>query len=227
MIHVLNGVCIFFEKTGDGPPLILLHGNGESHRIFHKIIEPLARKYTVYAIDSRGHGKSTRVQSLHYEQMSEDVVALIREEGLTRPALFGFSDGGIIGLMIAIRHPELLSKLIVSGVNISPDGIKKRWLDLFRLLFRLTRSDKIKMMLTEPNISTEQLGEILCPVLILAGSKDLIREEHTRKIAGAIRGADLRILDGENHGSYVIHSSKLLSVIPTFLDDEIKAATET
>jgi len=215
IIHV-NNIDLYYEKTGQGPPLILLHGNGETHRIFRRAMGQFAASHTVYAIDSRGHGRSTRVKELHYADMAEDVAAFIAALGLEKPCLYGFSDGGIIGLLLAIKYPGLLSKLAASGANITPDGVLAGWQRAVRLGYFVTRNCKYKLMRDEPNITAQELARIETPTLVLAGEKDLIREAHTREFAAAIPGALLRILPGENHGSYVINSPKLYDVLGPF-----------
>ncbi|MCL1951586.1 MAG: alpha/beta hydrolase [Oscillospiraceae bacterium] len=217
-IHV-NSIDLYYEKAGQGPPLLLLHGNGESHAIFRRAVRQLAERYTVYALDSRGHGRSTRVKELHYADMAEDVAQFIAALGLERPILYGFSDGGIVGLLLAIGHPGLLSKLAVSGPSLNPDSTSSGWLRFFRLMYRLTRGAHWKLMLDEPDFTSEQLARIDVPTLVLAGERDMIAEAHTRAIAGAIPGARLRILPGENHMSYVIHSPKLYGVLAPFFEE--------
>jgi len=217
-IHV-NNIDLYYEKAGSGPPLILLHGNGESHRIFRKAMGRFAGKYTVYAIDSRGHGKSGQVKELHYADMADDVAAFITALGLGKPMLYGFSDGGIIGLLLAIKHPGLLSRLAVSGANVTPDGAGKGWIRALRVGYFLTRGSKYKLMLFEPNITGEELAGIVTPTLVLAGERDIIREAHTRAIAAAIPGARLQILPGEGHASYVINSLKLCDMIGPFFEE--------
>ena len=214
-----NNVDIYYEQAGQGPPLVLLHGNGESHKIFRKAMGRLAEKFTVYAMDSRGHGKSSKVKKLHYADMAEDVAAFIAAMGLEQPMLYGFSDGGIIGLLLAVRYPGLLSRLAASGANLDPGGLKKSFLRFLRLMRGLTRGDKWRLMLEEPDIAPEQLARIDVPVLVLAGEKDIIEETHTRAIAGAIPGARLYILPGENHGSYVLNPAKLCDIISPFFEE--------
>ena len=213
MIIFVNSIHLFYEKCGEGSPLILLHGNGESHRIFDRAIPILSRHFTVYALDTRGHGESDPVSEFHYSDMAEDVKCFIEALSLKKPILYGFSDGGIVGLLVASNYPGLLSKLIVSGANTVPEGLRCGWLRLFRLAYRITRDPKIGMMLTEPNISKEDLSRIEIPSVILAGSRDLIQEEHTRSIAEAIRNSSLFVLKGENHMSYVVHSEKIAKLI--------------
>lgn len=209
----VNSIHLFYEKYGEGSPLILLHGNGESHRIFDRAIPILSRRFTVYALDTRGHGESDPVREFHYSDMAEDVKCFIEALKLEKPVLYGFSDGGIVGLLVASTYPGLLSRLIVSGANTEPEGLRNGWFRLFRIAYRVTRDPKIGMMLSEPDISTEALSRIEIPCVILAGSRDLIKEEHTRYIAGAIRSSSLVLLKGENHMSYVVHSEKIAKLI--------------
>ena len=217
-IHVDN-INIFYEKAGQGPPLLLLHGNGESHKIFRGAMKRLGEKFTVYAIDSRGHGKSSRVKELHYADMAGDMAQFIEALGLERPMLYGFSDGGIIGLLLAIARPGLLSRMAVSGASLNPHSTSEGWLRFFRAAYMLTRGAKWKLMLEEPDFSREQLARVDVPTLVLAGEKDMIIEAHTRVIAGAIPGALLRILPGENHMSYVFNSEKLCDNIMPFFEE--------
>ncbi len=213
MLAAVNAIQIHYEKSGSGQPLILLHGNGESNRIFDKAIPILSQHFTVYALDTRGHGKSGKVDSYHYADMAEDVRCFIETLGLQKPILYGFSDGGIIGLMLAAQHPNLLSRLITSGVNIRPDGIRNGWLNLFKAAYALTKDPKIKMMLEEPDIPSETLQKITIPTIVLAGSRDMVKQAHTEQIAGSIKGSTLRILKGEGHTSYVIHKSRIAELI--------------
>lgn len=212
----VNKIDLYYEKTGTGPPLILLHGNGESHRLFRKAAPLFAGNYTVYAIDSRGHGKSTRVKPLHYADMAEDAARFIDKLDLEAPCLYGFSDGGIVGLLLAVAHPDMLSKLAVSGANLSPAGLTGGMLRTTRAMYALTRGARWKLMLDEPNIPERLLSHIDIPTLVLAGGRDIVREEHTRAIAGAIPGARLCILPGEDHGSYVENHQKLYGLLAPF-----------
>ena len=213
----VNNVELYYEKTGRGYPIVLLHGNGESHDIFDVLTKRLSQNYTVYALDSRDHGKSGKAKSLDYGDMMEDVAAFIKGLMIESPILYGFSDGGIIGILLAIKYPALISKLIISGANTRPDGIKKTIMLLMKITYFFTKSRKYKLMLTQPVIMDAELNNILSPTLVLAGSKDIIKYEHTKSIAENIQGSVLKIVDGENHSSYVIHSEKLYGIIEPFL----------
>lgn len=208
-----GSVTLHYEQAGAGSPLILLHGNGESSAIFDKALPLLAEKFTVYAIDSRGHGESSPVSEYHYADMAEDVAAFIRLLGLESPIVYGFSDGGIIALLLAIHHPELISRIIGSGVNVAPEGLKARWLWLMRLQHLLRPDPLLQLMLTEPHITDEELRLIRCPALITAGSRDMLRQRHMRHIADTIPGGRYLVLSGEEHGSYIVHSEKIAEII--------------
>lgn len=217
-VHV-NGVRIYYRVTGRGPAVILVHGNGENHTIFDETAALLSQNYTVYAMDSRGHGKSTAVEHISYQDMASDVVSLIEKLDLKRPAYCGFSDGGILGLLIAGQNLGLLSGMVLCGANAYPEGMKRRWLRLFSLISRFDKDPKLRMMLKEPQITEEELEKIDLPTLILAGEHDMISEDHTRYLASKIRGSRLVIVPGENHGSYIVHSRKLYHLIKDFLEE--------
>ena len=121
----VNGIELYYEKYGSGKPIILLHGNQETHEIFDKLIEKLKNNYQVFAIDSRCHGKSENTKVISYDLMCEDTIQFIKEMKIEKPILYGFSDGGIIGLLVAIKEPNLLSNLIISGANINPNAFTK------------------------------------------------------------------------------------------------------
>ena len=213
----VNGIELYYEKYGKGKPIILIHGNQESHEIFDKLIEKLKTNYEVFAIDSRCHGKSENPKEISYNLMCDDVIEFIKKLNIQKPILYGFSDGGIIGLLVAIKEPNLLSNLIISGANINPDVFTTFDLLLTKLFYFFTRSKYIKMMLNEPNIPIEDLQKIIILVYVLAGEKDVIKLEHTKLIANNIKNSTLEIIKNENHGSYIVHSEKLYEIIKKYI----------
>lgn len=213
MICHVNHTHLYYEKSGVGPPLILLHGNGETHHIFDQAVPLLAEHFTVYTPDSRGHGQSGSVLEYHYADLAEDIKCLIHALGLQRPSLYGFSDGGIVGLLLAAQYPHLLSQLIVSGANTAPNGLKAGLMMLYKCSNAVIKDPKTTLMLTEPNISVEMLLNISVPTTVLAGSRDVVKRSHTEHIASHIPNSTLRILQGEGHGSYILHSTKIASLI--------------
>ena len=213
----VNKVKLYYEEYGSGQPIILLHGNQETHEIFDKLINKLKDNYKVYAIDSRCHGKSENPKEISYNLMCDDVIDFIKKSNIEKPIIYGFSDGGIVGLLIAIKEPNLLSKLIVSGANITPDVFTFFDNMLTKLFYCFTRSKYIKMMLDEPNIPLEDLHKIIIPVHVLAGEKDVIKLEHTKLIADNIENSTIEIIPKEKHGSYIIHSDKIFEIIKKYI----------
>lgn len=213
----VNGVELYYEKYGTGKPIILIHGNQESHEIFDKLINKLKNNYEVFAIDSRCHGQSENSKEISYNLMSDDIIQFIKKLNINTPILYGFSDGGIVGLLVAIKEPNLLSNLIISGANINTNVFTAFDLILTKLFYFFTKSKYIKMMLDEPNIPIEDLQKIIIPVHVLAGEKDVIKLEHTQLIANNIKNSTLEIIKNENHGSYIIHSEKLYEIIKKYL----------
>lgn len=218
MFISVNGTNLYYEVHGNGTPIILVHGNSESHKIYDVLTEELKSNHQVYAVDSRNHGKSDKTNTISYDLMAEDFIQFIEKLNIENPILYGFSDGGIIGLLIAIKRPRLLSKLIISGANLNPDGISKSMTTIIKLGYFFSRSKNLKMMLNEPNISADDLEKIKIPTLILAGERDVIKEKHTKLIASSIANSTLIIVPNETHSSYIIHSKKLYDLIHEFLN---------
>lgn len=214
----VNGVKLYYEKTGSGRPLVMVHCNSMDHKIFRRAAQVLSKHFTVYLPDSRDHGKSQKVKELHYEDMAEDMLQFIQTLGLEKPVFYGFSDGGIIGLLLASRCPDLLSALIVSGASLRPDSTKDLPLRFFRLWSHVDRSDKMRIMLREPDITDDMLRAITVPTFVTAGERDVIKPEHTAHIAATVPGAQLKIFEKAGHTGYIMNSTKIadyiLSVIP-------------
>ncbi|HPR39862.1 MAG TPA: alpha/beta hydrolase [Oscillospiraceae bacterium] len=222
MFLSVNGVKLYYEVHGSGSPILLVHGNSESHAIFDKLIPALAKNHTVYCADSRGHGQSSAVSEYHYTDMAEDYIELIKTLGIEKPAFYGFSDGGILGLMIAMKEPDLLSSIVCSGPNLWPTAVKKSVLFVLRVICAIKKKPLFEMMLREPDIKPKELSAIACPALITAGTKDLILQDHIRLIADSIPDAELKIFPGETHESYVVHKDLLAPVIEDFIARRVK-----
>ena len=182
----VNGISLYYETVGSGRPLIMLHGNGEDHTIFDEAAEKLKDRFCVYLIDSRGQGKSSPVNEYHYVDMADDVVAFIKKLGLEDVALYGYSDGGIIGLLAAAECGGITG-LIVSGANLDPDGLKERYRLLFKTEYPFKKDPLIKLMLDEPDVPDGILKKITAKTLVTAGEDDLIKEEQTRHIAETVK----------------------------------------
>ena len=212
----VNNINLYYEVIGEGEPLIMVHGNGESHEIFLKAAEVLSKYFACYLIDSRGHGKSEPVKEFHYEDMAEDIYQFIQLLQLKNVTYYGFSDGGIIGIILASKYTNLLKRMIISGANTNPKTMKWYFIVYFSIINKLRKDPLIDLMITEPNITKEMLQTIVIPTLVLAGSKDCVKETDTRFIAESIPNATLKILDGEKHETYIVNSTKIAELI---LDD--------
>lgn len=206
MFIEVNGIKLHYEKYGSGQPIILSHCNSMSSRIFRVAVKKLKEKFTVYTVDSRDHGKSSKVKTLHYEDMAQDFYEFITKLEIEKPIFYGFSDGGIIGILLASQHPELLSKLVISGASLSPESTKERPMKFFKLWSHIDRSDKMQIMMREPNITDDILKAITVPTYVTCGTKDLIKQSHTDHIAKTIPNATLKIFEGKSHSNYINNS---------------------
>lgn len=209
----VNNIRLFYDKQGTGKPLILLHGNEENHFIFDHAVEKLKKYYTVYSIDSRGHGQSDKVKTYFYQDMCEDVKCFIEQLELKDVTIMGSSDGAIVALLLGINYPDYVNNLILAGVNITPDGVIDEVYQDMKKQYLKTKNPLIKLMLDQPNITTKQLHQVKANTLLLAGSDDLIKLSHLQKINRHIKDSKLMIIDGEDHTSYIIHNDKIANII--------------
>ena len=200
---------LFYTKTGSGPPLLLLHGNGEDGTYFVHQVEEFSRDFTVYAIDTRGHGQSPRVGApFTISQFADDLLAFMDRQGLPRADILGFSDGGNIALIFALRHPDRVRRLILNGANLDPKGVKPlvqlpivlgyHFASLSKSPKAKARAELLCLMVNEPHIDPAELGKLSMPVLVIAGTRDMIRENHTRLIANRIPNARLVLIPGDH-----------------------------
>ena len=206
----VNGVCLHYAAAGAGKPVVLVHGNGESHDLFDVEIGQLADAgYHVFAPDSRGHGANERLSEYHYADMAEDIYQFIRTLHLEKPLFYGHSDGGIIGLLLEIQHPGTLRAMAISGVNLSPKGLDPGFLKEYSERNKQYPDPLVTLMLTEPDIDPQLLESIRIPVLVTAGEYDLILPEETRRIVRHLPNAKLKVVEGEDHGSYIANSETM------------------
>lgn len=213
----INGIKLYYEIYGKGEPLVLIHGNGGSISEMDAQIAHFAKTHQVIAVDSRGHGHSEIGEGkLTYLRMADDYAKLFAHLKLKPAHVLGLSDGGIIGLLLGIHHADSVSKIAAMGANLGPgiDAVypwaPKGVREMMKIIQgKVDEGDtsqdwgkiqKIMSMLVEqPNISLEQLKTIKSPVLVLAGDRDIIREEHTVLIYQNIPSAHLCIFPGSTH----------------------------
>ena len=214
----VNGQRLLYAVRGpeDGFPVVLIHGNGGSHRSLLTQAKQLAKAgYRVYSPDSRGQGANPPLEEYHYADMTEDTFCFIKALGLEKPAVYGWSDGGIIALMLESGHPGTCGAVAVSGANLFPDcgeGFEE-----FKKWILEDGSPLAMMMLSEPDINPSSLSAIKCPTLVTVGEKDLISIEHTHLISDNIPGAELVVVPGGTHSSFIKRSPKMGRLLLDFL----------
>ena len=218
----VNDISMYYAIYGQGDPLIVLHGGLAHSDVWGNQLPELAKHFRVIVADSRGHGRSTRsAQPYSYGLMASDVIALMDYLKIDKAALLGWSDGGIIGLDIAMNHPERLTKLFAFGANYNPAGLKdisssatfnayieRCGQDYARLSPTPKEYDAFvqqisQMWATQPDYKPEQLAKITVPTMIADGEHDEgIKREHTEELAKLIPGAKLNILPGVSHFAF-------------------------
>ena len=212
----VNGVELFYAAEGCGKPVILLHGNGGSHNDLETTQRELAQSgYMVYALDSRGQGANPPLPEYHYTDMASDVYEFIQKEGLEKPAVFGFSDGGNVALQLEVMYPGTLGAIVTGGANIFVEGSLIPSFEK-ELLAEPSQEPLVIMLQTEPNMTVDEIRTISCPALIMSGENDLILADHTYLIGENIPNGKARIIMGEDHGSYICNSPKLTPLILDF-----------
>jgi pimeloyl-ACP methyl ester carboxylesterase len=228
-----SGVKIYYEIYGAGTPLILLHGNGGSIGSRAPFIDEFSKKYKVIAIDSRCHGKSDcPPQYLTYEQMSEDVYGLLKELKVDSAFVWGHSDGAILGLLLAIHHPEKVKKLLATGANLRPDtsALDPALLPLLDIMGSRSKNDsarskQFRLVVDQPHIPLTDLHKIKSSVLVMAGDRDAIRNKHTLEIFENIPNALLCILPGTTHFVYEDRKTWFTEILYDFFDNPPRLAT--
>ncbi|MDR2353980.1 MAG: alpha/beta hydrolase [Deltaproteobacteria bacterium] len=208
MFIKVNNVQIFYKKSGSGPPLLLLHGNGEDHHIFDKISLKLAATFTLYAIDSRNHGESERTNEFSYESMAEDIFHFIKDLNLGPSNILGFSDGAILALFLALKKAPL-RKMALLGVNLNPSDFTAEFHKFIQDTYEKNQDPLFKLMLTEPNIDPESLKHLEIPSLVVAGENDIFKPEVFTLVAEKLPQATLKIISGHTHESYIVDNDLL------------------
>lgn len=223
MYAAVNKINLYYQIQGSGlKTIILLHGNGEDHTIFDKLVPHLIRDYKVIQVDLRGHGKSDLTTYLDYNDMAQDIYELITTLHLKKPIILGFSDGAIISLILAINHPFLLKAIVACGPNINPNGIKMKPYLKMKMEYLISKEDNLRLMLEQPNLTSLQLKEIRVPTLIMGGANDLIKSEHLKMIANSIQNAKLIIYKDKDHFDYIVHSDYLYKDLDFFLRKDVE-----
>lgn len=207
----MTEIQLHYIEQGQGKPLIMLHGNGESCDYFEHQIPCFSKEYRVIALDTRGHGHSPRGEKpFTIKQFAEDLHDFMDEKGIQKAILLGFSDGGNIALTFALKYPERVEKMIVDGANLFPSGVRPKYQWPIEIGYRIAKlfakkSEKAKqnaemlgLMVNEPQIDPSELARLTMPVLVVAGTKDMIKESHTKLIYKSLPNAQLNIIEGDH-----------------------------
>ena len=207
----MSDIQLHYIEQGQGKPLILLHGNGENCAYFEHQIPCFAKDYRVIAIDTRGHGQSPRGEKpFTIVQFAEDLRDFMDQNAIGKAILLGFSDGGNIALTFALKYPERIDKMIVDGANLFPSGVKPLYQWPIEIGYRIAKlfakkseqakqnAEMLGLMVNEPHIEPSELARLTMPVLVVAGTKDMIKESHTRLIYKSLPNAKLEIIEGDH-----------------------------
>ena len=228
-----KGVKVYYEIYGEGKPLVILHGNGGSIRGRASFIAEFSKKYKVIGIDNRCHGKTDCPAGyLTYDQMAEDVNQLLAYLKIDSALVWGHSDGGVIGLILAINHPDKVKKLLASGANLRPDStaVDAGIFPLLDMIGKQAQGDSIhtkqyRLLVDQPHIPDSDLKKIKSDVLIMAGDRDVIRNEHTLEIFNNIPGALLCILPGTTHMVFQDRREWFTAILYDFFDNPPQRTT--
>lgn len=227
----IRGVKMYAEVYGEGQPLLIIHGNGGSINNFIYQIPYFSKNYKVIIADSRAQGKSKDDgDSLSYEMMADDYAALLDAMKIDSADVIGWSDGGINGLLLAMRHPEKVKKLAVTGANLVPDtsAVPQEIWDMVTPTYTMLRDKKIKtkeekdafklfrLLVENPHIPLSDLHTIKCPTLVIGGDHDVIKEEHTMLIYKNIPKAYLWILPASGHSTPIVYKDDFNEVVDRF-----------
>ncbi|MCR4751566.1 MAG: alpha/beta hydrolase [Eubacterium sp.] len=201
----------YYIESGQGDPIILLHGNGENSTYFRGQMDDFARTFHIYAIDTRGHGKTPRgSKPFTIRQFAEDLLGFMDAHQLKKAHLLGFSDGGNIAMVFAMQHPDRVDRLILNGANLDPDGVKRSTQIPIEIGYRIAKrfagkseaakrnTEMLGLMVNDPDIRPEELKAIRAKTLVIAGTRDMIRESHTRLIADSIPHSRLVFIKGDH-----------------------------
>lgn len=211
VIANVNGISLYYETSGNGAPMLLLHGNGEDHHIFDVLVKKLKSNFTIYAIDSRNHGQSERTNDYSYNTMAEDVSSFIEVMRLGRTNIIGFSDGAVIGLILAMKYRDLLRRIALLGVNLKPDDFTEESYQYVEGMYKETQDPLFKLMLEQPNIELDAVKSVCIPTLLIAAEKDIYKPETFVNLLEALPDATLKIMKNHEHDSYIVGQDILYS----------------
>jgi pimeloyl-ACP methyl ester carboxylesterase len=222
----VNGINMYYEIHGNGQPLVLIHGGGSTiYTTFGKILPELSKHNQVIAVELQAHGHtSDRNMPSTFEQDADDVAALLKQLHVAKASIFGFSNGGNTAMQVAIRHPEIVNKLIIAssfyrrdgmfpgfwdGMNHATiDNMPKQLRDAYLTinndsagLMTMFKRDAVRMQ-NFKDWNEADIKSIKAPTLVVAGANDVMTPEHTVALYRLFSNGQLAILPG-GHGDYL------------------------
>jgi pimeloyl-ACP methyl ester carboxylesterase len=241
----IGEVRTWFDERGDGEPLLLLHGGLATNETWAAQMPAFSERFRVIAPERRGHGHTPDVEGPHtYEDMATDTVGFL-DEVVGDPAhLVGWSDGGIVGLLVALARPDLVRKLVVLGTNFDVSGVVPEveeqaatmapdspGLAMFRELYEATSPDGpghwpvvfdkfVERMATQPHIPVKDLTRVNAPTLVLVGDDDIVSLEHTATLFRALPNSELAVVPGASHAAAMEKPELVNRLILDFLEKE-------
>ncbi len=241
----VGDVSIWYAEEGSGKPLVLLHGGLCTNETWAAQTPAFAQQFRVIAPERRGHGHTADVAGpLTYSAMANDMIGVL-DRVVGMPAhLVGWSDGGILALMIAIARPDLVAKLVAIGANYDPSGMVPGVQEMFartapdsaematlRGPYEMHSPDGpehwpivfdkfVELIRLEPNISLEELGRISARTLVLVGDDDFVSLEHTAALFRAIPNSELAVIPGTSHAVAMEKPELVNRIVLDFLQRE-------
>ena len=236
----VNGIEMYYAVYGKGPPVLLIHGGLGYADIWGAQVADLSKDHMVIVAESRGHGRSTRTADPYsYDLMASDYVALLDYLKVDKAAIVGWSDGGIIGIDIAMKHPEKLTKVFAQAANTKVDGVKPDVMQNKTFAGYIDHAGQVYkkisptpdqydafveqisgMWASQPNWTDDDLKKINTPIAIVLGDHDeAITREHTDYMAKTIPGAKLIILDNASHFAMVQDPEGYNKAVRDFIDN--------
>ena len=222
----VNGLKMYYEIYGQGKPLVLIHGGGSTIQSnFEKVIPLFAKNRKVIAVELQAHGRTNdRDKDSSFEQDADDVATLLKNLKINKADFFGFSNGGTTTLQIAIRHPEIVEKIVLGSALAKRNGVPE-WFwgfmeqsklenmpEQLKTAYKKVAKDSsdlqvmhdrdAKRMVNFKDIPDEQIKSIKVPTLIIIGDKDIITPEHVIELQRQINISELAIIPG-GHGEYI------------------------
>ena len=222
----VNGLEMYYEIHGSGTPLVLIHGGGSTiTSTYGNVLSQFAKKHKVIAVELQAHGRTKdRGVPLSFEQDADDVAALLKQLGIAKADIMGFSNGGTTALQIAIRHPELVDKLILCSaayswaglvpgffegmkqvtIEMMPAQLKEAFLEVNpdKAALQVSFDRDVERMLNFKDIPEEKIKAVKAPALVINSDKDVIVTEHALALSRLLADAQLTVLPGA-HGEYI------------------------